>query len=106
MPDKFDFFRSTMTLLGIIFIPLVCGLGAGVLVFVVGFMFFLPKDNLAGLAPILWGGHAFLIVTFLASLRQIRRASTLPTWGGVVYALFLGLFLLLFLAVLFSFPLW
>ena len=97
MPAEFDTYRSTKILGAIIGTSLACGFGAGVLAFFAGpFLgpMVYPKSNLSPLSGIFWGPHALFIVTFLAGLCQIRRVTTLPTWCGAAYAVFLFLALI------------
>ena len=87
-----------MTLLAIIGKSLAGGLVAGAIVFAVcNFLAILAPfdDFLAGSSL---GPYASVIGTFLVGLCQIRRASTLPTWGIVSYGLFLLLWLFLIYA--------
>ncbi len=106
MPDEINIDRSPMKPAAIIGISLACGFGAGVLAFFAGFELgpiVYPESNLSGLSGIIWGPGAFVIVTFLVGLSQIRRVKTLPKGGGTGYGLFLSLFLLLSLYPAFSF---
>ena len=105
MPDEFDIYRSPMALPVIIGISLAWGLLASATCFVIIFISsFYIGGNLGPFGGILGGIFyapiAFVLGTFLAGLCQIRRVTALTTWGGVGYALFLGLALLLFLMFL------
>jgi hypothetical protein len=78
----------TRPLLAIIGKSLAWGVAAGVVGFVGGlFGACLQEDasNLCGLWGFFLGPGAFIVVTWLALLWQVRRALTLPTWATTVY---------------------
>jgi hypothetical protein len=86
-----EFVPPTVSLSAIIGKSLLWGITAGVIGFVGGLFgaCLLTTSNLCGLWGFFLGPSAFIVVTWLALLWQVRRALTLPGWGKVVYGLFL-----------------
>ena len=94
-----------MGLMAIIGKSLAWGFGISVIVIVavivLGIIFY-PEAGQFPLLGFFLAPFAFVIGTFLAGLCQIKRVNTLPTWGGVGYALFLALPLFLLILILWN----